>query len=102
MVGKTQKTQSEPHGELAEYSRSITFLFRRCIDRNACIGSGGRARRSWPGGRGAAGCLCFGKRSERNPVAIGADGAEHSIRSCKNAYREMEDRRRDQETDVGG
>src|SRR5208282_84237 len=97
MVGKTLRTRSEPHVELAEYFRSVVFHSRRC----ACARGGRRARRSRPANRrAAAGCLCVGERTERHPDAIAEDGAKYAIRSRKDAHRKMEDRRRDQATDA--
>src|SRR5208282_250885 len=94
MVGKTLSTRSEPHVELAEYSRSVGFHSHRC----ARARGGRRARRN----RGAAaGCLRLGERTEWHPDAIAEDGAKYAIRSRKDADRKMEDRRRDQATDAG-
>src|ERR1039457_71945 len=98
MVGKIPRTQSEPHVELAEYSRWVVLHSHRC----ARARGGKRARRNRPRNRrAAAGCLCFGERTERHPDAIAEDGAKYAIRSRKDAHRKMEDRRRDQATDAG-
>src|SRR6266851_9818043 len=97
MVGKILRTQSEAHVELAEYSCSVASLSYR----GACACYGGSAKRKRRANRDAAGRLCVGERTEWHPGTIEADGAEHAVRSSKDAHRAMEDRRCDQTTDAG-
>src|SRR5260370_23888746 len=98
MVGKLLRAYSEAHVEFAEFSHSVDFLPYRGA--YACYG--GRAKRKRRANRdAAAGRLCVGERTERHPGAIEADGAEHAVRSSKDAHREMEDRRSDQAADAG-
>src|SRR5438309_6102700 len=101
-LAKDKGHNRSPHVELAEYSRSVTFLFRlhhyHWACGGVCSGSGWGARR---GRRAAAGGVCVGERTERHRGAIEADGTKHAIRSRKDAHREMEDGRCDQATDAG-
>src|SRR5208337_842259 len=89
----------EPHGELAEYSGSVTSsLFHPVV--YDCAGRG--ANHGWRAIRNAdSRGLCFGQRTEWNPGAIAGDGEEHAIRSRKDSHRAMEDRRRDQAANAG-
>src|ERR1700674_5736362 len=99
-LAKHKRTQSEPHVELADYSRSVTFLFHlhRWVCGCACAGLSGEARRSR---LAAAGRVCIGERTEQHRGAIEADGTKHAIRSRKDPHREMENGRCDQATNAG-